>query len=257
MTVFNPGRLAARRVGAALVLALATTMSLGAHAETDAKVEALKKTLQERLGSKAEISEIRKSPIAGLYEVDVNKQVYYADPTGQYLMLGEIRDTTTGANLTQERTDQINRIDFASLPLQDAVKVVHGNGARKIAVFSDPHCPYCHKLEETLQKVDNVTVYTFLFPILSPDSVAKSKAIWCAKDRGAAWENWMLRKQVPGNDGSCNVAVLQRNLAMGQSMNVTGTPTVFLVDGNRLPGAVDSDNLEKALKAAQASNKKS
>ncbi|WP_347555191.1 DsbC family protein [Robbsia sp. KACC 23696] len=256
MTVLIPGRMAARRVGAALILALATGLSLNAHADTDAKADALLKTLQQRLGPQAKISDIRKAPIQGLYEVTVDKQILYSDPTGQYVLLGSIRDTTTGADLTQARMDQINRIDFASLPLQDAVKVVHGNGARKIAVFSDPHCPYCHKLEETLQKVDNVTVYTFLFPILSPDSIAKSKSIWCAKDRGAAWENWMLRKQAPTNDGSCDVAALQRNLVIGQSMNVTGTPTVFLVDGNRLPGAVESGDLEKALKAAQASTKK-
>ena len=256
MTVSFLGRKAARRMGTALALAVATGLSFSAHAETDAKADALMKTLQQRLGSQAKVTDVRKSPIAGLYEVTVDKQILYSDPAGQYVLLGSIRDATTGADLTQARMDQINRIDFASLPLQDAVKVVHGNGARKIAVFSDPHCPYCHKLEETLQKVDNVTVYTFLFPILSPDSVAKSKAIWCAKDRGAAWENWMLRQQAPAGDGSCNVAALQRNLTIGQSMNVTGTPTVFLTDGNRLPGAVDSDDLEKAMKAAQASAKK-
>lgn len=244
-----------RKRVAGLALTLAGLLPLAAQAAAqstpvDPTATALKSTLQSKLGTQANVTEVRKSPIAGLYEITVGKQVIYSDPTGRYLVLGNIRDTTTGQDLTQNRSDELNRIDFAKLPFADAVKVVHGNGARKIAVFSDPNCPYCHHLEETLQNVKNVTVYTFLYPILSEDSAIKAKQIWCSKDPGKAWENWMLNRTAPPSNGDCNVTALGRNLQRGQDMNVTGTPTIFLADGNRLPGAVPVEDLEKALAAA-------
>jgi len=127
--------------------------------------------------------------------------------------------------------------------------VVKGTGARKIAVFSDPNCPYCKQLETTLKSLDNVTVYTFLYPVLSPDSSVKSKSIWCSKDRSGAWEGWMLDHTAPTAAASCDTTAIDKNLKLGQSMNVTGTPTVFLADGRRLPGAVPADRLEKELSA--------
>jgi thiol:disulfide interchange protein DsbC len=129
------------------------------------------------------------------------------------------------------------------------VKVVKGNGARKIAVFSDPNCPYCKQFETTLKSVDNVTVYTFLYPVLSPDSTAKSKSIWCSTDRAKAWESWMQDHQAPTAAGTCDTAAIDKNLALGRAMNVEGTPTVFLADGRRLPGAVPADRLNKELSA--------
>ncbi len=249
---------ALRALVASVALSVTGLMPLVAHAAqatqstpVDPTATALKATLQSKLGTQANVTDVRKSPIAGLYEITVGKQVIYSDPTGHYLVLGNIRDTTTGQDLTQNRSDEINRIDFAKLPFGDAVKVVHGNGARKIAVFSDPNCPYCHRLEETLQNVKNVTVYTFLYPILSEDSAVKAKQIWCAKEPGKAWENWMLNRTAPPSNGDCNVTALGRNLQRGQDMNVTGTPTIFLADGNRLPGAVSADDLEKAMSAAR------
>jgi thiol:disulfide interchange protein DsbC len=117
-------------------------------------------------------------------------------------------------------------------------------------VFSDPNCPYCRQLENTLKSVDNVTVYTFLYPVLSPDSTVKAKAIWCSADRAKAWEAWMLDRRAPSG-GSCDTAALDSNLALGQKMNVTGTPTVFLADGRRLPGAVPAATLDKELSAVR------
>lgn len=220
-------------------------------AHADATTDNIKAALQKKFGAQASVSAVRKSPIAGLYEVTLGKQVVYSDPTGRYVILGNIRDTATGEDLTQTRTDELNHIDFAKLPLNDAVKVVYGKGERRIAVFSDPNCPYCHRLEETLQGIDNVTVYTFLYPILSPDSTEKSKAIWCAKDKARSWEDWMLRRIAPAAPAAaCDVTALERNLKLGQEMNVTGTPTVFLVDGNRLPGAVSADELKSRLASA-------
>ncbi|MGI4983497.1 MAG: DsbC family protein [Janthinobacterium lividum] len=234
------------------LFAVAAFALFSGTAHADATTDALKAALQKKFGGQADVSAVRKSPIAGLYEVVLGKQVIYSDPTGRYVVLGNIRDTTTGEDLTQARTDELNHIDFAKLPLNDAIKVVHGKGERKIAVFSDPNCPYCHRLEETLQGIDNVTVYTFLYPILSPDSTEKSKAIWCAKDKGKSWEDWMLRR-IPASaaPATCDVTALERNLKLGQEMNVTGTPTVFLVDGNRLPGAVSADELKNRLASAR------
>ena len=162
-------------------------------------------------------------------------------------MLGDIVDAKTRKNLTEARLSETNRIDFASLPFANAVKVVKGNGSRKMAVFSDPNCPYCKQLETTLKSIDNVTVYTFLYPVLSPDSTVKSKSIWCSSDRAKAWESWMQDRQAPTAAGTCDTAAIEKNLDLGHAMNVDGTPTIFLADGRRLPGAVPADRLDKEL----------
>ncbi|KUZ74255.1 thiol:disulfide interchange protein [Burkholderia ubonensis] len=235
---------------ASMALAVAAA-TLGCTAQADQTTDKLKATLQTRLGSDAPIKSVAKSPVAGLYEVNLGSQIIYSDASGDYVLLGDLVDAKTRKNLTEARLAEINKIDFAGLPFANAIKVVKGNGARKIAVFSDPNCPYCKKLETTLQSVDNVTVYTFLYPVLSPDSTAKSKAIWCATDRAKTWEGWMLDHRVPTNAASCDTSALDKNLALGRGMNVTGTPTIFLPDGRRLPGAVSAEQLNQAL----ASNK--
>jgi thiol:disulfide interchange protein DsbC len=234
---------------AAFVLAAAATL-LGCQAEADQVTDKLKATLQARLGSDADIKGITKSPVAGLYEVNLGSQIIYSDANGDYVLIGDLVDTKSHRNLTDARLSDLNRIDFASLPLANAVKVVKGNGSRKIAVFSDPNCPYCHQLENTLKSIDNVTVYTFLYPVLSEDSTVKAKSIWCSSDRAKAWESWMLSRQAPTAAGTCNTAAIDSNLALGAKINVTGTPTVILADGRRLPGAVSADRLERELSEA-------
>ncbi|TAM08577.1 MAG: DsbC family protein [Paraburkholderia sp.] len=231
---------------AALILAAASTV-LGCSAKADPATDKLKATLQARLGSDTEIKSITKAPMAGLYEVNLGTQVVYTDAKGEYVLLGDLVDMKTGRNLTEARRSEINRVDFASLPLANAVKVVKGNGSRKIAVFSDPYCSYCRQLENSLKSVDNITVYTFLYPILTPDSSVKAKQIWCSADRGKAWEQWMLERRAPTAAGNCNTTALDSNLALGEKMNLTGTPTVILADGRRLPGAVDANRLEREL----------
>ncbi len=211
----------------------------------------LKATLQARLGSDAPVKSVSKSPVAGLYEVNLGSQIIYSDAAGDYVLLGDLVDTRTHKNLTDARLSDLNRIDFTSLPFANAIKVVKGNGARKIAVFSDPNCPYCKRLETTLQSIDNVTVYTFLYPVLSPDSTLKSKAIWCATDRAKTWQSWMLDHRTPSGAGNCDTSALDKNLALGRGMNVTGTPTIFLPDGRRLPGAVSAEQLNQALASSK------
>jgi thiol:disulfide interchange protein DsbC len=230
---------------ASLALAVATA-TLGCTAQADQTTDKLKATLQSRLGADAPIKSVSKSPVAGLYEVNLGTQILYSDASGDYVLLGDLVETRTRKNLTEARLSETNKIDFGSLPLANAIKVVKGNGARRIAVFSDPNCPYCKKLETTLQSIDNVTVYTFLYPVLSPDSTAKSKAIWCAGDRAKSWEGWMLDHRAPAA-ANCDTSALDKNLALGRGMNVTGTPTIFLADGRRLPGAVSADQLNQAL----------
>ncbi|KAF1051222.1 MAG: putative thiol:disulfide interchange protein DsbC [Burkholderia gladioli] len=227
-------------------LLLATAATLGCTAQADQTTDKLKATLQSRLGD-ATIKGVAKSPIPGLYEVNLGAQIIYSDAAGDYVLLGEMVDTKTRRNLTEARMSEINKVDFASLPLNNAVKYVKGNGARKIAVFSDPNCPYCKRFESTLRSMNNITVYTFLYPVLTPDSTVKSKAIWCASDRAKAWESWMVDHVAPTGAGNCDTSALDKNLALGRGLNVTGTPTIILADGTRLPGAVSADDLNSAL----------
>jgi thiol:disulfide interchange protein DsbC len=231
----------------ALAVASAT---LGGTAYADPATDKLKATLQSRLGGDMQVKSVAKSPVAGLYEVNLGTQIIYSDANGDYVLLGDLVDTKSRTNLTEARLAEINKIDFAKLPLADAVKVVRGNGSRKIAVFADPNCPYCKQLETELKTLDNVTVYTFLYPVLSPDSVVKSKAIWCSADRAKTWEAWMIERKVPGGPANCDTSALDKNIALGREMNVTGTPTLFLADGHRLPGVVSADQLDRALAAA-------
>jgi thiol:disulfide interchange protein DsbC len=237
------------RSALATAAALAVTSGMIGPAQADPITDKLKSTLESRMGD-ATIKSIDKTAIPGLYEVNLGSQIIYSDATGNYVLIGDLVDTRSSKNLTEARLSETNKIDFAKLPFENAVKVVKGNGSRKIAVFSDPNCPYCKQLESTLKSIDNVTVYTFLYPVLSPDSTAKSKSIWCAKDRGTSWEGWMLDHKAPAMAANCDTTAIDKNLKLGRTMNVTGTPTVFLADGRRLPGAVPADRLEKELSAA-------
>ncbi|GLU34547.1 DsbC family protein [Trinickia caryophylli] len=230
----------------AAVAALAAVMALAGSAHADPVTDKLKATLQSRLPD-LPIKSISKSPVAGLYEVNLGTQMVYSDASGDHVIAGDLIDTKSRTNLSEARLAELNKVDFASLPLGNAVKVVKGNGSRKIAIFSDPNCPYCKQLETSLKSVDNVTVYTFLYPVLSDDSTRKAKAIWCADDRAKTWEAWMLDHRAPSGAGTCDTSAIDKNLALGRSMNVTGTPTIILADGRRLPGAVSADALAKAL----------
>ncbi|NML43036.1 DsbC family protein [Ramlibacter sp. G-1-2-2] len=208
----------------------------------------LRKNLEERLPNMGKIDEVRKTPIGGLYEVRVGTELFYSDAEGNYLVNGQIIDTKARKNLTEERQDKLLAIDFNALPSKDAFTIVRGNGKRKLAVFEDPNCPYCHRFEADLQKVDNVTVYMYLYPILGPDSIEKSKNLWCSRDKGKAWVDWMIRKDTPKQaDASCDVNALARNIEFGKKYKITGTPTLVFVDGTRVPGAIGAADVEKLL----------
>jgi thiol:disulfide interchange protein DsbC len=175
-------------------------------------------------------------------------EIYYTDAKGDFLIDGQIIETKTRRNLTEERMAKLTAIPFDSLPIKDAFTLVRGNGQRKMAVFEDPNCGYCKRFERDLQKVDNVTVYLFLYPVLGPDSLKKSHDIWCAKDRAVAWQDWMLRDQPAGAaNATCDTAAIGRNVELGRKYKITGTPTLLFVNGARVPGAVDNARVEQAL----------
>lgn len=231
---------------AALVFAAAGLLAaLPAHADE----AAIRKNLAERLPDLPKIDEVARTPIPGVYEVRIGTDILYADENGDHLIQGSVLDTRSRTDLTQARIDRLTAIDFASLPLKDAIVWKQGTGARKLVVFADPNCGYCKKLERDLVNVRDVTVYTFLFPILGGDSPEKSRNIWCAKDRAAAWTDHMLRDKTPAA-ASCDTAALQRNLAFGRKHKITGTPTLIFANGTRVPGAIGAPDVEKRLAEA-------
>jgi thiol:disulfide interchange protein DsbC len=214
---------------------------------------AIRKAIAERMPQAPKIDEVRPSPVPGLWELRIGNELRYTDSTGSFLIEGEIFDIKAKKNLTADRIAQINRVDFASLPFKDAVVWKNGSGKRRIAVFADPNCGYCKRFEAALQDLKDVTVYTFLIPILGGDSSDKTRAIWCAKDRTAAWQGWMLKnEQPPKAAASCDDAAIERNLALSRRIHVNGTPAILLEDGNRIPGAVSAAELDRRLQSLAA-----
>jgi len=231
--------------------AAALLVALPAAAQDMDKIKAeLKKVVSD-----APIDSIRKTPYAGLYEVVVGGEVVYTDEKGSFLFLGNIIDINNKENLTETRMRQVNKIDFAALPFDRAIKIVRGNGSRKIAIFEDPNCGYCKRFERDLQGVSDITVYVFLYPILSADSVEKAKAIWCSKEPGKLWMDTMTREVVPAGDKSCPTP-LDQNVAYGREKKINGTPTIIFEDGERVPGAMKLADFEKKLAAAKSPNAK-
>ena len=213
---------------------------------------AIRKNIAERLPDFPKIDEISKTPIAGLYEIRTGVEVFYTDEQGTHLIEGPLSETKTRNDLTEARLAKLTAIDFSTLPLKDAIVWKQGSGDRKIAVFADPNCGYCKKFERDLQQAKDVTVYTFLMPILGGDSPAKARDIWCAKDNTKAWREWMLSGATPPRSmGQCDVSALRRNLALGNKHRVNGTPGLVFEDGHRSSGALNPEQLEKQLVASR------
>ena len=234
-----------------LVALVATSLAALLAAPSFAQEATIRKNLQERLPAFSKIDEVSKTPMNGLFEIRVNdSDIYYTDAEGNFLIQGNLIDTRAKRNLTEERVEKLSAIDFNALPIKDAFTIVRGNGKRKMAVFEDPNCGYCKRFERDMQKVTDVTVYMFLYPILSPDSTEKSKSIWCAKDKAKVWQDLMVRDQ-PVPKASCDTAALERNIEFGKKHKVTGTPTLFFADGSRVPGAVNAQQVEKFLADAK------
>ena len=231
----------------ALLTTLALTFTVGAAAQE----ATIRKNLTERLPKLPAIDEISKTPMDGLYEVRVNQtEIFYTDATGNFLIQGNLIDTKAQEDLTEKRLAKLTEIDFKDLPMKDAFTIVRGNGKRKLAVFEDPNCGYCKRFERDLAKIDNVTVHVFLYPILSQDSADKSRNIWCAKDKGKAFLDWMVKDVTPPA-ATCDTSAVARNFEFGKKSRITGTPTLIFANGTRVPGAVDAARIEKLLAEAK------
>jgi thiol:disulfide interchange protein DsbC len=208
-------------------------------------VDRVKAELQKRIGE-APIESVRRIAYGGLYEVTIGTDIFYTDAKAEFLVNGQIIDLKTKENITEARIRQVNLIKWDSLPLDRAIKIVRGNGARKIAIFEDPNCGYCKRFHRDLQGATDLTMYVFLYPILSPDSLEKSKQIWCSADPGKVWLDHMVKEAAITGDTKCTTPV-EQNLALGQSKRITGTPTIVFENGDRVPGAIPLADLEKKL----------
>jgi thiol:disulfide interchange protein DsbC len=223
-------------------LALAASLALPAHAQQEDRIKAeLKKRVPE-----ASVDSVRKAGYGSLYEVILGGDIFYTDDSGSFLLAGSLIDLKTKQNVTEVRLRQVNAIKWAELPLEQAIKITRGNGSRKIAIFEDPNCGYCKRFERDLIGVNDITVYVFLYPILAADSVEKSKAVWCAADRGKMWLDHMTRDAAISGDTKCATPI-DKVLALGKEKRVTGTPTIIFENGDRVPGAMALADFEKKL----------
>lgn len=224
-------------------------MSLSAHAGAADDLAGVRAEAVKKFAGHDVIS-VHATPLKGIYEVVLAPtQILYTDAHINYVLTGALIDMASKTSITEQRMEQLTRVDFAKLPFERAIKTVRGNGARKLAVFSDPDCPYCKKLEhDTLSKLDNVTIYTFLFPLdTHADAQRKAGLIWCAPDRNKAWQDWMQTGVLPATPAGCALP-MQANLALGQKLGVSATPTLVFPQGTLVPGAISKDELEAKLK---------
>ena len=234
------------RAAAALVFALALVPAAFADEA------AIRKNISERVPDFPKIDEITKTSIPGLYEIRVGTDILYTDEQGNYIIEGQLIETKTRTNLTEQRVAKLTAIDFKALPLKDAMVWKQGTGERKLVIFADPNCGYCKKFERDLLTVKDITVYTFLYPILGPDSTEKSKQIWCAKDNAKVWRDWMIKGTPIAESPTCDTSALSRNVALGRKHRINGTPGVVYEDGKMQPGAVGAEAVEKQLVASRA-----
>jgi thiol:disulfide interchange protein DsbC len=240
-----------------IVAALSLTLSALAVAQdtelSAAQLATLKQKLAQRLPSLPAIESARTTPMSGLIELKAGSSVLYTDANGDYLIEGQLMDTKTQRNLTEERLDEINKVDFASLPFKDAVVWKSGTGKRRLVVFADPNCGYCKHLEKEIQQIKDVTVYTFMIPILGEDSKSKLDNIWCVgNNRTQVWRDWMLSGAQPARSFGMCASPGQRNLALSQKLRVQGTPAMFFEDGSRLASAAPAATIEQRISRASA-----
>ncbi len=211
---------------------------------SDATTESVKKLFSERFGNMP-VQEVRYAPF-GLFEVQIGNSLVYTDQGVNYVLDGHLIDAKTRRDVTEERLQELARINFDALPTELAIKQVRGDGSREIALFEDPNCGYCKQLRRNMEGIDNLTVYTYMLPILSDDSTEKVKNVWCSDDPSATWDAWMIKGKVPEKK-SCE-APLDALVQLGRDLQVQGTPAIFFSDGSRVPGAISKAELEKRLK---------
>jgi thiol:disulfide interchange protein DsbC len=212
-----------------------------------ATVAAIRATLHERV-PELEIQGLHKSPLPGLYELDTGQELLYTNEDASIIFTGRLIDTRNRIDLTAQRWSDLTAIDFNTLPFDEAIKTVRGDGSRKIAVFADPLCPYCRQLEQEMQGINNVTIYTFLYPLESihPGASEKSVHIWCSKSPSEAWTKWMLQRTEPGNT-RCAGAPIDKLQTLGRKIHIDSTPTLYTADGKATRGALKHNEIEQLL----------
>ena len=229
---------------------LAAALLLGTTQVWADKADELKRRFNEFISAGDMIESVQKSPVPGLYEVVLKtREVVYVDEKFTYIFSGHIIQTDSRIDITQERLDEISRIIPTKLPLDRAIKMVHGDGSRFLVTFEDPNCGYCKRLQRDLQKVDNVTIYTFLVPLLGKDSERKSKNIWCAQDREAAWLKWILEAVTPAQ-ADCESDTIEQNATLARQLGIDGTPTLIFASGKRIGGYIPPERMEEEFAAA-------
>jgi thiol:disulfide interchange protein DsbC len=231
-----------------LLLPLFVAVSLPALADE----AVIRKNLAQRLPDFPKIDEVSKTPSPGLWELRIGNEVLYTDADGSHIFQGELIDAKTKNNLTQQCLAKLTAIKFDELPLKDALVIKQGNGSRKLAVFGDPNCGYCKRLERELVALKDVTIYNFIYPVLGPDSDQKSRAIWCSKDAMKTWRDWMLDGVAPPRAmGRCDDAAITRTIEYGKKHRINGTPALIFENGERVPGALSGADLAKRLDEAK------
>ncbi|MCL1886920.1 MAG: DsbC family protein [Betaproteobacteria bacterium] len=216
-----------------------------------AQEDVIRKRFQERVVQGEKITSVKKTPYSGLYEVQVGNKIVYTDSKARYLFIGRMIDIETGRDYTQERMEAINKIRFSDLPLEQAIKKVNGKGERVIAVFSDPNCGYCKRLESMLQGIDNLTIYVFPLNILSEKSRTISRNVWCSPNRTNAWNAWMIDGKLPPEAGSNCSYSDEAILQLARKFDITGTPVIFFRNGSRITGLLSAEDFIEALSAAK------
>jgi thiol:disulfide interchange protein DsbC len=229
-----------------LIRPTALACLLAGIATVHADEQSVRKGMEAFIGAPA-VESVTATAYGGLYEVVLRSgELVYTDAQVSFIIDGRIIDATTRRDVTQARLTELAAIDFDTLPLDHAIKQVRGNGSRVVATFEDPNCGYCKRLGQEFSVMDDITIYTFLYPILSEDSTTKSRNIWCAQDQAKAWNDWILDNKTPPA-ASCDSSVVDRNVALGKKLRIQGTPTIFLADGQRLGGYVPAAQLEALL----------
>ena len=232
-----------------LLAAIALVLAAGL---ARADEEAIRKAVQAKF-PRASVQSVTKLPYLGLYEIVIENDILYTDENFEYVIDGSIIETQNGRNFTEERKRKLAAIPFDDLPLDLAFKRVKGKGERKMALFSDPDCPYCKRIEQDLAKLDNVTIYMFLFPIesLHPQAGDKAKRIWCSPDKVKAWEDYMNKGVAPTAAPTCDNPV-DKLVKYGVQHRINGTPTLVFANGERVPGAINAAQIEKLLSSPKS-----
>lgn len=238
----------------AVVVLASVSMSFlltSAGAQTDQEA-VVKKLIEPKLGNNIKVDSIKKTLYPGWYEIIVGDEIFYTDEKAQFLFVGSVMDLNSHKNLTKARLENMHSMNFTDLPFDLAFKQVKGDGKRVIAVFEDPNCGYCKRLRKALQSVDNITIYTFMYDILSDDSAVKSRNVWCTADPAKTWNDWMVNgKPAPDAPATCMANPHEKIMALGAKLHISGTPAIFFTDGSRIPGYIDSAAMEEKLKSIQ------